>query len=310
MRIGLFTGPGAGEGGSTLGYLVNSFERAEAAGFQSAWLPNIFAHDALTVLALAGRATSSLELGTFVIPTYPRHPLALAQQALTASEATGGRLVLGIGLSHRVVIEDMMGLDFSKPIRHMREYLTVLMPLLRGEAVRFRGAEYRVAAQLSVPAAKPPTVIVAALGPQMLRLTGQLADGTGTWMGSAKYLRDVAVPTITAAARDAGRPAPRVIAGMPVAVTAKVAEARESANKSFAIYGTLPSYRATLDRGGAANPADMAMIGPEAELERQVEDLAAAGVTDLNVNPFAVEGDPGAVQRTQEFFAALARRGK
>jgi F420-dependent oxidoreductase-like protein len=304
MRIGIGIG---GEG--DLNHVLEEFTRAETAGFDAAWVSNIFGVDAITLLALAGRVTSRLELGTFVVPTYPRHPAALAQQALTASAASGGRFTLGIGLSHRVVIENMFGLDYSKPIRHMREYLSVLLPLLAGEAVQFQGEEYRVAAQMSVPGAKRPDVIVAALGPQMLRLTGRMADGTATWMGGAAYLEKTAIPAITTAAADAGRPAPRVVAGFPVAVTADVAGAREAASKQFAIYGQLPSYRAVLDIEGAADASGVAIVGSEDEVEQQIRHLAAIGVTDFNGSLFPVGEDRTVIGRSYELLAGLAKAG-
>ncbi|GAB4326040.1 MAG: TIGR03564 family F420-dependent LLM class oxidoreductase [Dehalococcoidia bacterium] len=306
MRIGIGIGAGAGQDG-TIDELLEQFERAEADGFASAWVANIFSHDAITLLALAGRVTSSIELGTFVVPTYLRHPVALAQQALTAAAAANGRFTLGIGLSHRVVIEDMLGLDYSRPVRHAREYLSVLIPLLEGKRVRFRGELYRVAAEVAVPGSSRPPVIVAALGPQMLRLAGRMADGTATWMGGPSYLAHTAVPTITAAAAEAGRPTPRVVAGFPIAVTTEVEAARAAASKIFQVYGTLPSYRAILDVEGAADPADIAIVGPEAEVEGQLRRLASAGVTDFNASPFYVKDDPGATNRTRAFLAELAR---
>jgi F420-dependent oxidoreductase-like protein len=308
MRIGLGIGAGIGEDGD-IGQMLAAFERAEAAGFQAAWMPNIFGFDAVMMLALAGRVTDKLELGTFVVPTYPRHPVALAQQALTASAATGGRFTLGIGLSHKVVIENVLGLDYSKPVRHMREYLSVLTPLVRGGQVMYRGEEFRVAARVTVPGAPVPPVIVAALGPQMLKLAGRMADGTATWMGGSMYLRETAIPTIRAAAAEAGRPAPRIVSGFPIAVTQRVDEAREAAAKVFANYGALPSYRAVLDIEGAPGPADIAIIGSAAEVEAQVRQLAADGVTDFNASVFPVAGDAGASQRTCELLAGLAKAG-
>lgn len=308
MRIGIGIGAGAGQDG-TISELLEQFERAEEDGFASAWVANVSSHDAITLLALAGRVTSAIELGTFVVPTYPRHPVALAQQALTAAAAADGRFTLGIGLSHRVVIEDVLGLDYSRPVRHAREYLAVLIPLLEGQPVRFRGELYRVAAQVTVPGASRPPVIVAALGPQMLRLAGRMADGTATWMGGPSYLARMAVPAITAAAAEAGRPAPRIIAGFPIAITEEVEAARAAASKAFQVYGTLPSYRAVLDVEGAADPSDIAITGPEAEVEAQLRRLAGAGVTDFNASPFYVKADPGAAARTRAFLAELARAG-
>ena len=307
MKIGLGIGITGSEG---IDDVIRQIQRAEEAGFDSAWLPNIFGLDAITTIAVAGRETSRIELGTFVVPTYPRHPVAMAQQALTAAAAAGGRFTLGIGLSHRIVIEGMFGLDYSKPVRHMREYLSVLIPLLEGKQVQFRGEKYRVQAQITVPGVSRPSVVVAALGPQMLKLAGRLADGTATWMGGASYLRNTAIPAIRAAAAEAGRPAPRVVSGFPVAVTDYPDRARESAARIFAVYGQLPSYRAVLDVEGAAGPADVAIVGSEAEVEARLRELADAGVTDFNASPFPVDGDPGAVRRTVEFLAATRREGR
>ncbi len=308
MRVGISFGVVATEDGS-LAAVVERCRSAEAAGFASVWLTHIFGNDAIIALALAGQATSRIELGSFVVPTYPRHPTVMAQQALTAAAATGGRFTLGIGLSHRVFIENVLGLDYSKPLRHMREYLSVLMPLLEGKPVQFRGDEYRVSARLNVPAATPPGVVVAALGPQMLALAGRMADGTGTWMGGPKYLEEVAVPIITSAARAAGRKAPRIVAGFPIAITAATDAARASAAKVFAGYGAMPSYRAALDREGAAEPSGVAIIGSEPEVRAQLQRLAGIGVTDLGGALFPVDGDPAAEERTYAFLASAAANG-
>ena len=233
------------------------------------------------MLALAGREVPRIELGTSVVPTFPRHPMALAQQALTVNAACGGRLCLGIGLSHQVVIESMMGLSFDKPVRHLRDYLSVLMPLLHDGKVSYDGDAYRAHAAITVNGATAPDVVVAALGPQLLALAGRLADGTLTWCVGPDTLRDFTVPTITAAAEAAGRPEPRIIAALPVAVTADPAAARERAAATFAIYGQLPSYRAMLDREGVAGPADLAILGSEQQVADGVAALAEVGVTDF-----------------------------
>jgi len=303
MRIGIGMGISGGE--PTLDDLLGEARRAEQAGFASVWMPNLTrGFDALSVLLLAGRETERVELGSFVIPTYPRHPSALAQQALTVQAGIGGRLVLGIGLSHQIVIETSLGLDYSRPIPHLREYLTVLNALLSGEPTTFQGELYHVNAQVVIPGATKPPVIVAALGPAMLRLAGRLADGTATWMGGLAYLRDVAVPAISAAAAAAGRPAPRIVAGLPVCVTDDPAAARDTANSLFERYGQLPSYRATLDRGGADGPGDVAVVGDERAVEEHLHALAEAGVTDFNAAIFAAPG--GSPERSYELLARLA----
>ncbi|MHB8575089.1 MAG: TIGR03564 family F420-dependent LLM class oxidoreductase [Dehalococcoidia bacterium] len=303
MRIGIGLARMVTE--PTVENLVAAARRAEQDGFATAWLSHAFGADALTVLALAGRETERIELGTSIVPTYPRHPAALAQQALTVQVATANRLTLGIGLSHKDMIEDALGLDYGRPIPHAREYLTVLTGLLTQQPTRFSGELYRVAAQVQVAGASTPQVLVAALGPAMLRLTGKLADGTAIWMGGPIYLRDVAIPTITAAAAAAGRPAPRIVAGLPVCVTDAAAAARQTAVQLFAQYGKWASYRATLDRSGAAGPEDVALIGTEAEIARRLRELEALGVTDFNAGIFAAPGGP--VERTLECMASLAR---
>lgn len=276
---------------------------AEAAGFASAWLPQVGTVDALMALALAGRDTIRIELGTAVVPTYPRHPTVLAEQALTVQDAIGNRLALGVGLSHRFFIENSLGLDYSKPIPHTREYPTILTGLLAGEVVRFKGELYQVKAQVVVGTANKPPVLVAALGPAMLRLCGQLADGTITWMGGLSYLRTVAVPTMSAAAATAGRPAPRFVAMVPVLLSDDVAAGRDLVNEKLQMYGQIPSYRATLDRGGAAQPADVAVIGDADAITTALADYAEVGVTD-----FVAYVPPGvpSTAATTELLAELA----
>jgi len=243
----------------------------------------IFGYDALTLLALVGQNVPDVELATAVVPTYPRHPVALAAQALTVSAATGGRLTLGIGLSHQIVVENVFGTSFDRPALHMREYLSVLGPLLRHEQVSFRGETLSATTfgPLEIEAPVPP-ILVAALGTRMLELAGTLAEGTVTWMTGPATVADHIVPTITAAAERAGRPAPRVSVGLPICVTDDPDAAREQAAELFAIYGTLPSYRAMLDREGAAGPADVAIVGDADAVRAGIARVAEAGATELS----------------------------
>ena len=189
---------------ATMAGKLDAIRQLEADGFDGAYLPSV-GHDAMTVLALAAGETSTIELGTYVIPTYTRHPVAMAQQALATNAAAGGRFTLGLGLSHEVVIRDSWGLDFSKVVRHMREYLEVLQPLMRGEQVDFEGEEFRVHSKLELPDCEPPSVIVAALGPQMLRVTGRLADGTALWLAGPKWIEEVVIPEMGDAAAGRGQ---------------------------------------------------------------------------------------------------------
>src|SRR5215472_10159735 len=171
MHIGIGIGDIEGQP-ATIDVLVEQARAAERDGFASAWFANIFGIDAMTACALVGRATERIELGTAVVPTYPRHPVAMAQQALSVNAACGGRFVLGIGLSHQLVIEGMLGLSFAKPFSHMREYMAVLGPLLSDGKVSHHGSEFRVEANLAVSGATPPSVLIAALAPKMLALAG------------------------------------------------------------------------------------------------------------------------------------------
>ena len=298
MGLGLFL-----EAPNSIDDLVERVRKAEAAGFASAWMAQIFSLDALTALAVAGREVPRIELGTAVVPTYPRHPMALAGQALTTQAASGGRLTLGIGLSHQVVIEGMFGYSFDKPARHMREYLEVLLPLLRGEAAAFEGATLKGNGALDVDAPKPVPVLLAALAPRMLELAGSRADGTATWMVGPRTLDDHIVPSITKAADGAGKPAPRVVAALPVCVTSDPDAARQRAAKTFEVYGFLPSYRAMLDREGAQGPADVAIVGDESAVVKEIDAMTEAGASDFVA---AVFGSSSERQATLDMLTGLA----
>jgi F420-dependent oxidoreductase-like protein len=300
MRIGIFAG---GTLDGTVDDIVGAARTAEAQGFASYWVPQIFGHDALTVLAVVGREVPRIEIGTSVVPTYPRHPMMLASQALSVQSASGGRLCLGIGLSHQVVIESMLGMSFAKPVRHMREYLSILLPLLRGESVSVAGETLTFHGAVGVPGASPCPVVLAALGPKMLELAGGMADGTLTWCTGPGTLADHIVPTLAAAADAAGRPGARVIAALPVCVTDDVAAAHERAAKLFAIYGHLPSYRAMMDREGVAGPADLAIAGRADEVVERIAALESIGVTDFAAVEFG--GTPDEVAATREALTRL-----
>ena len=305
MRIG------SSKLGKSFADKVEGFRQLDADGFASGWLPQISQHDTMSVITAAGAVTESLTLGVDVVPTFSRHPIVMAQQALSAQAATaasggGGRFVLGIGLSHQVVVESQWGGDFSKPVRHMREYLTVLQTLLAGERVDFEGEEFQIrGAQIQAPdeVALPP-VIVAALGPQMLRVAGRLADGTVTWLAGARYLEETVVPTITQAASTAGRAAPRVVVGLPVALTSDVEATESRIAKSYAFYNTLPSYQRVIRGSGGEGPADVSLIGDEAALALELRRLKEIGVTDLIVTTEGVDRESRA--RTYEWAKSLA----
>jgi F420-dependent oxidoreductase-like protein len=222
--------------------------------------------------------------------------------------ASSGRLALGIGVSHRPVVAERLGLPFDRPLAQLREYLAVLRPLLAGEEVDHRGESYRVRVRLELPAGAPPPILVGALGPRMLDLAGSAADGAAIWLGGPRYLETFAIPRLRAAARAAGRPAPRIACGLPVAVTRAGPKARASAEAFLARSARLPAYQRALARERAASPADVALVGDEEEVARGLARLAGLGATDFAAVTLPIEGDPEAPARTRAFLAGLAAR--
>ncbi|MFI5046058.1 MAG: TIGR03564 family F420-dependent LLM class oxidoreductase [Acidimicrobiia bacterium] len=295
MRIGL------NGGGATVDQMIEQAQRAEADGFTSLWYPGAVAGDPLVPMSHVGRATSTIELGTSVLPTYPCHPVLMAGRATSAANAMGRPgLTLGIGPSHAPVVDGMYGIAYDHPGRHTEEYVGVVAQLLRGEAVDFDGDEFRVRTRAAAPEPGPIPLVVAALATRLLRVAGSLADGTITWMANANAVETLIAPRVAAAAAAAGRAAPRVVVGLPVAVHDDVDEAREVAARQFAIYGALPNYQRVLAAGGIDQPAAAAIVGNEGSVRAQVDALFAAGATDVWAAPFPV-GDDRAASRARSY---------
>ncbi len=305
MKLGMFIG--ASGAPFDIWGQINEVVQAEKDGFASFWFAQIAGLDALTVIAMAGPETSTIEIGTAVVPTYTRHPNVMAQQALTANAATRGRLVLGIGPSHRPGIE-RLGLSYDHAARHVREYVTIVRALVQEGRVSFKGRMYDLTTALQVPGAQPFPILISALAPMMLKTAGAVADGTITWMAGRKAIETHVAPRINAAAREAGRPLPRVVAAIPVAVCDQEAMGREKAAQIFQMYGNLTNYRRILDVEGS-NPGDIAVTGPEEAVERQIRAFAAAGATDFIASIYPVGDDAQAsIRRTREFLKGLLGR--
>lgn len=302
MKIGFMMGMGNG-GRARIEEHLEEIKCAETLGLNQAWMAQVFSTDAITLLTVAGRETSTIRLGTAVVPSYPRHPTSLAMQALTASAASGGRFDLGLGLSHKLVMEEKFGIPYVNHTRHMREYLQVLMPLVKLEYCDFDGEEYAVHLKTKVPGAEPVPVLVAALGPKMLNIAGTLADGTSTWMVGPRTLEEHTIPIISKAAADAGRPAPQIVAGMPIVLTRDTDASYEALSQLMKAYRHIPSYSKMLDREGADQPWDIALVGDESELRIRLKQLQDIGVTDLNA--FCMPSDEGALTRTMAFLASV-----
>ncbi|HUV57188.1 MAG TPA: TIGR03564 family F420-dependent LLM class oxidoreductase [Acidimicrobiales bacterium] len=301
MRIGI--------GLDTDGSIENTLERAtdlRNMGFTSLWSSQIFGPDTLTVLAIVGRELRDLDLGTAVVPVQPRHPSMLAAQARTVQQAIGGRLSLGVGLSHQVVVEGLWGISFDRPASYMHEYLEALAPMLRGEKVAVKGERVSAVSMgpLGPKDVEAPDLLVAALGPKMLEMAGALSDGTVLWMTGVRTIASHIAPTIRGAAEAAGRPSPRIVCSLPIVVTENVTATIENVNTSLAVYGTLPSYQAMLEREGASSPADVGLIGSHDQVLEQLHALAAAGVTEFSA---AISGNAQERDATYELLLDYVR---
>ena len=262
-------------------------QQAADDGFHSYWMAEhpTGGFDALTVLTLVGTRVPRIEIGSAIVPIFPRHPMVLASQALTAHSVLGDRFTLGIGLSHASMMAEL-GIDFDRPIGRLREYLSVLLPLLEAGHVAFEGDDYRTEATVFRQPAKAVPVVVAALGAQALRVAGARTQGTIlSWVGP-RTIREHIAPRIREAAEAAGRPAPRIVASLPVCVTDDAEAIRAEVSRTSAMYGELPSYRAMFDREGVTHPGEVAIAGSEDEVTEQIAAMFDAGVTDFVASEF------------------------
>jgi F420-dependent oxidoreductase-like protein len=314
MRVGVMVGPDRRDTARKTAGMLADVEWAEAAGMDTAWIPQIPSdYDALIAVALMGARTTRIELGTAVVPLQAQHPIALARQALSAHAATGGRLALGVGPSHHWIIRDMLGLPYDRPAAYTRDYLEVLAAALRASgSVDVENDTFTVHNPLDLDAVAPLPVLVAALGPVMLRIAGERTDGTVLWMADERAIADHIAPRITKAADNAGRSAPRIIAGVPVTLCApsEVDTARERANRVLAEAEHSPNYQRLLEQGDARAVGDLLAAGDEEAILARFRRFADAGVTDLSLRllPIGDNRDEliASKTRTREAVAALA----
>lgn len=305
MRIGI-NGSSLISLGRPVTELVDHAVQAEQDGFDSYWVAQLGVPDALTVLALMGQATSTIELGTAVISTWPRHPLMLAGQARTTAQLCPGRLVLGIGLAHKPSVESTLKIPFDRPARHMSEYLDVLLPALAGQPVRAEGDVWSGETEgLGGPGEIPaPSVMLAAMGPRMLAMAGGRTDGSILWLSGPRVIEATIAPALRAAAEEAGRPAPRIVASVPLCVTDRPDDVRGLLAAVLGGYNDLPSYRGVMDAEGAGGPEDVSLVGNEAEVRAGVQAFGDAGVTDFA--PVEIVTDEESATRTRALLKELS----
>ena len=314
MRLGVMIGAERGDSARKVAKLIADIGWAESAGLDTAWMPQVpNDFDALTMVALMAGHTTTIELGTAVVPLQAQHPIALARQALSVHAVAGGRLALGVGPSHHWIVTDMLGLPYEKPAAYTRDYLQVLHAAFENPGdVDVVNDSFTVHNPLDLPAVSPLPVLVAALGPVMLKIAGEHADGTVLWMADERAIGDHIAPRITKAAADAGRPAPRIVAGIPVCLCAdsEIDAAKERANRILAEAETSPNYQRLLDRGDARNVGDLCAAGDMEQILRRFRMFADAGVTDLSVRLLPI-GDTrdelvASKYRTREVIGELA----
>lgn len=314
MRIGVMIGPERGDAARKVARMLDDVAWAEKAGLDTAWVPQIPSDfDALTAVALMGARTERIELGTAVVPVQAQHPIALARQALSAQAAANGRLALGIGPSHHWIVQDMLGLPYERPAAYTRDYLDVLDSALGGPGqVDVENGTFTVHNPFELAPVAPLPVLIAALGPVMLALAGARADGTVLWMADERAVAEHAAPRITKAAEDAGRPAPRIVAGIPVCLCrpTEVDAARERANRILGEAEISPNYQRLLDYGDARDVGDLCAAGDEKAIAARFRRFADAGVTDLSVRLLPIGNGRDELiaskYRTRDMLAALA----
>jgi F420-dependent oxidoreductase-like protein len=302
MRIGITAR------GSTVDELVEHACQAEHDGFSSVWYSHLLMGDPLAAMVLAGKATSSIELGTAVLQTYPCHPLLQANRvsAVAAAMDRPG-LTLGVGPSHQHTVEDVYGLSYDHPGRNTEEYVRILTGLLHGEDVEFEGLDWSVrSANRMVASPHAVPVLLAALSPRLLRLAGTYTEGTIMWMAPPAAIESHVAPRIRQAASDAGRPAPRIVAGLPVAVHSDVEEGRTAAARSAVLYDEVPNYRRIMEVGGVSGAAEAAIVGDAKSVRAQLGSILNAGATDIWAGIFPVGDDAaGSIRATYEALAEL-----
>lgn len=295
---------------------IATIERLEAAGLDTAWLTNTAqTPDPLGVFAAAAMSTGRIELGTSIVQTYPRHPLALVQEALVIDELAPGRLRLGVGPSGPRVIEPTFGIPYAKPTTHLREYVTILRGALHDGAVDFQGE--LLSGKLRLAGPTQVRVIASALRAKSFALAGELTDGAVSWMCARQYIRDVAAPALASGAAAAGRERPPLVAHVPLVVSTDDAAVRAQVPVQFGFYLKVQMYQNMFRDAGYPEAAEgtfsdrlienLAIWGDEDTVRQRVLDMRAHGADEVLVSVISLRDDPAARERTIEVLGDLAK---
>ncbi|OBI90888.1 LLM class F420-dependent oxidoreductase [Mycobacterium sp. 1245805.9] len=266
--------------------VIGQARRAYELGVGQVWLAQRADYDAITLAGLIGATVPGLGVGTSVVPINPRHPLIVASLAQTAQAASHGNFSLGLGLGARAIERQTFGTDWSNTIQRLREHLTILRSVFDTGSVDVHGSELSAGPQwpVHVPGGTPVPVYVAAMGPQALRVTGELADGTLPYLAGPRTIEEFIAPAITGAAAEAGRPAPRIIVAVPVVLSDDADAARSVAAEQLGFYQTIPSYRKVIAREGVDSVTELAAVGPEESVVKQLRRYLDAGATDVVIS--------------------------
>jgi F420-dependent oxidoreductase-like protein len=302
MPIGItLTPPQAapGEPGNAVDTVAGKARAAAAAGVRIAWLGQRLDYDAITLAAVIGREVPELTVGVSVLPIFARHPLVAASAAQTAQAATHGRFRLGLGLGAAFVTEPVFGMPHQRPVARLREYLTVLRSVFTTGTADHHGAELTaVSGSMPLAGAQPPLpLLVAAMAPKTLRVSGELADGILPYLAAPNVLAEHIIPPLTQAAQAAGRPRPRVVAFVPGAVVSDVDGTRDAVAGAMARYESVPSYRRVLDLAGVGAAAELALLGDEHTVAAGIRHYHEAGADEVVLSILNVP-EPGAAERS------------
>lgn len=292
-----------GRGGEPVKDLTGFAATAAEHGLRGVWYGQHLRYDSPTLATMAASRTEGVLVGAGIVPAYPRHPIALAAQALTVDIATGHRFRLGVGASHRPTVEGVYGLEYTSPAQFLEEYLTIVRELLTTRRSSFEGRFFAVDAQLDIPEAGIVPLYTGSLGPRTLELCGRMADGNITYLAGPRTVAEHVIPCLNRGADAEGRARPAVVAAVPVMVTDDPAAARPHLDSYLGFHTAIDVYQAVIAREQVRHPADIAIVGDHATVRAGIDRFRDSGVDEFAAAPFGTADD---MLRTCEMLGQLA----